>query len=775
MSKQFKKCFAGIFLSLICYSNVYGQPDFIQSTRTIFNEWKNQTLLERIYAHTDKADYLAGEILWYRIYTYDATSQFPVNISKVVYVEILDASNKPIWQGKNEIDSGAAKGSIQLPISLNSGAYTFRAYTNWMKNFGPQQFFHKAISVVNTIRASSPDSSPVKQKVIFYPEGGNLVAGLQSRVAFHITGQLGQYQTGYLLNSRNDTVLQFEPVYEGMGTFTFTPVPGETYRSIINGTESGLPNVEQKGYVMTVASSGKNVMVNVNTNAVDEAKKIYLFVHRHQQLKVSEVQTSDNGNASFLINEKDIPPGVSYFTIFNEDRQPVCERLWFSNPGKKPLFIKTDSNNYSRRNKVMLEVGMREVRSEGSISIAVYHVDSLARGDLDDDIVNHLWMTSEIGHVENPGRYFEEGMTASADLLMLTKGWRRFSMNNISSRSFKYVPEFNGHLIEAKITDPAGAPKANTFVYLSIPGTHLKLYPARSNHSGIVQFEVKELYGEAEIILQGDSSLNNNYKIEVLTPFFETFSQPITRKLKISDSKRLLNQSIGMQAANIYWEDSIRKILTPVMDTFPFYGRSSIRYRLDDYTRFTTMEEVLREYIREVNVIQRQDGLQMKMLDLAHKQFLEGPPLAVLDGVPVFDSQKIFSYDPLKVEYIEVVPKPYYFGPSLFSGIVRFNTYKGNHELLQLDPGSVVIDYQGLQLEREFYSPQYPTLQAKASRIPDLRSLLYWAPSINLHNTEEGERVSFYTSDQPGKYLIVVQGLLADGTPVSSYKTFEVK
>ena len=106
MSKQFKKCFAGIFLSLICYSNVYGQPDFIQSTRTIFNEWKNQTLLERIYAHTDKADYLAGEILWYRIYTYDATSQFPVNISKVVYVEILDASNKPIWQGKNEIDSG---------------------------------------------------------------------------------------------------------------------------------------------------------------------------------------------------------------------------------------------------------------------------------------------------------------------------------------------------------------------------------------------------------------------------------------------------------------------------------------------------------------------------------------------------------------------------------------------------------------------------------------------------------------------------------------------
>lgn len=39
----------------------------------------------------------------------------------------------------------------------------------------------------------------------------------------------------------------------------------------------------------------------------------------------------------------------------------------------------------------------------------------------------HRWMTFETGHFENPGWYFEEGMSASADLLILTKRWRRFS------------------------------------------------------------------------------------------------------------------------------------------------------------------------------------------------------------------------------------------------------------------------------------------------------------------------------------------------------------
>jgi hypothetical protein len=73
---------------------------------------------------------------------------------------------------------------------------------------------------------------------------------------------------------------------------------------------------------------------------------------------------------------------------------------------------------------------------------------------------------------------------------------------------------------------------------------------------------------------------------------------------------------------------------------------------------------------------------------------------------------------------------------------------------------------------REFYSPVYDTEAQAKSRMPDLRNLLYWAPSVS---TQGKDAVSFFTSDQPGKYVGVVQGINADGQAGVQYFTFEVK
>jgi hypothetical protein len=131
----------------------------------------------------------------------------------------------------------------------------------------------------------------------------------------------------------------------------------------------------------------------------------------------------------------------------------------------------------------------------------------------------------------------------------------------------------------------------------------------------------------------------------------------------------------------------------------------------------------------------------------------------------------VFTVDPLKVRKLEVVPFRYYYGPSDSEGIFSFTTYKGDLGGVELDPHAIVVDYEGMQLQREFYSPVYDTETQAASRIPDFRNVLYWSPELSTGRNA----ASFYTSDQPGKYIGVVQGLTASGDAGVQYFSFDVK
>ena len=99
-----------------------------------FNQYQQKTLQEKLFVHTDKNFYLAGEILWFKIYNVDAAFNQPLDLSKVAYVEILDQNNKPQLQAKISMKNGNGNGSFYLPVNINSGKYKLIAYTNWIKN-----------------------------------------------------------------------------------------------------------------------------------------------------------------------------------------------------------------------------------------------------------------------------------------------------------------------------------------------------------------------------------------------------------------------------------------------------------------------------------------------------------------------------------------------------------------------------------------------------------------------------------------------------------------
>jgi hypothetical protein len=758
-----------------------------------FNQYALTSLQEKIFIHTDKNAYTAGELLWFKIYNVDAMYNKPLNISKVVYVEVLDQNQNAILQTKIAMKDGAGSGSLSLPVTLTTGSFILRAYTSWMKNFSPDYYFTKKLVIINPLK--SPDISKKKEEpkydIQFFPEGGNLVAGITSVVAFKEADQWGNGADfkGALIDQKNDTVAKFTPLKFGIGHFTFKPEKNHTYKATIytgnQQIQTALPQVNGNGYVMNLKDDGSGqLLVNVYTNLPDE--NIYLFAHTRNVIKAVGKAVNENGAAHFSIDKNTLGDGISQITIFNEQRQPVCERLYFKRPAKSLIInVVSDERQYGIRKKVNISINTKSQSNApvvADLSLSVYRLDPL-QADNDEYIQNYLWLSSDLrGNIESPAYYFKNTDAATdeaLDNLMLTQGWRRFAWNDVltgKAPAFTFLPELNGPIIAAKMINRLTGDAAPGIIgYLGILGRSVQVYASKSDAYGRMLFNMKNFYGPTEIVAETNTTIDTNYRMDILSPFSEQLQKKPLRDLDVTPALETTfeDQSIAMQVQNIYNGDKLRQFYDPNADSSAFYGNVYKTYLLKDYTHFTTMEEVMREYVKEVNVTNHHNEFHIKVLN--EKGFLhEQDPMVIIDGVPFFNMNRVFAADPLKIRKLEVVPYNYSLGPSFEYGIFSFTSYKNDFGGTQIDPHAVVLDYEGLQMQRQFYSPVYDTGFQAENRMPDFRTVLHWSPSITT-NANGKSSVSFFTSDQTGKYIGVMQGITAGGEAGSQTFTFEVK
>jgi len=228
------------------------------------------------------------------------------------------------------------------------------------------------------------------------------------------------------------------------------------------------------------------------------------------------------------------------------------------------------------------------------------------------------------------------------------------------------------------------------------------------------------------------------------------------------------------QVSNTYYADKQQNFLFPAaIDTTPFYGNPDHRFYLDDYTRFITMEEVMREYVADVRVRKNNNRFTYTVRNSAFNNFFETDPMVLIDGVPVSDIDKIIAFDPLKIKRADVVTQKFYQNNLVHDGIINYSTYQGDLAGYQLDANALIVEYEGLQLQREFYSPVYETAAQTNNRLPDFRNLLYWSPDVRTDKNGK-KQLSFYTADIPGIYIIVTEGITSNGLAGSKTTTFTV-
>lgn len=784
--------FVGMFTVPVCAQEAFDK------TQEKFDTYRKQTLQEKLFVHVDRSFYQSGETMWFKIYVVDGTLHKPLDLSAVAYLEVMDNSNTPILQAKIQLKDGKGNGSLLLPSFINTGNYVIRAYTKWMKNFSPEFYYQQSITILNVMR------KPVEENVVratqteydvqFFPEGGHLVSGLTSKVGFRAADRNGNgiEFSGAVVNADNDTIVTFHPIRFGTGSFIFTPLASQSYRIIVKDTKNKsftypLPTIEAQGYVMMVKDSSDFLRINVSSKFPDGSPEtINLLAHTRNQIASTQSGQLVQGKVIFFIDKKALRDGITHITLFNNAGSPVCERLCFKRPAESLVIEATStSKRYSIRTKVEMELETRSSMTPvpANLSVAVFRMDSLQHQE-SVEIGSYLLLTSDLrGTVESPSWYFSNTGTGSdeaLDNLMLTHGWSRFNwatVLNPAADKILYMPEHRSHVITAKIIDEAtNVPAPQVQAFLSTPGTGIRLYTSRSNDHGEVMFEVKDLFDQNKIVLQTNLLQDSTSKIEMNDPFstsFSSFRAPVFQPAAYTKAREsILSQSIHTQVQYVFYSDSVRS-LKARRDTVAFYGTPNKHYRLDDYTRFTTMEDVMREYVAALQVKRKAGKLQFWVLDELTGFSFRGSSTVLVDGVPVFDMQRIMDFDPLKVQTLDVVTRRYFIGPAIFDGIVSYKTYTGDLAGFPLDPKVLIQNYEGIQGQREFYAPRYTTVKELESRLPDFRDLLYW--NANVETSEEGKsHLEFYTSDQPGKYKVVVQGITPHGIPGERSFTFDV-
>lgn len=516
----------------------FAQAGLLQTLSGQSNNYRSGILQEKVFVHLDKPFYMTGEIIWCKLYCVEGYSHRPLSVSKVAYVELLDGDNKPVFQGKVLLSDGQGSGSFYLTTSINSGTYRLRAYTNWMKNTGTGSFFEEPVTIVNPFRNlpaspvyASPTAAQSTSSVVsitdpsgkkavhpmtggsvgFFPEGGNLVNGLQSRIGFEMTDRMGRGVdgNGFLLNEHNDTLVNFRPLQFGLGSFLFTPVAGHVYKAVILFPDGitltkDLPVALDKGYVMQVSTMDientkdmgikDQLLVKVlAAKGPSSGSDVYLIIKTGTRpdisskatLRVSRGQGDDS--ALFVIDKHSLGEGVNQLTLLDPSGQPVCERL-YAIPPKKDLAItaSTEHTTYGMRQKVQVALATRASGGQGiatSLSMAVYREDSLQSRD-GTDIFSYLWLGSDLkGRIESPDYYLSgggselanrgSGLTQAWDNLMLTHGWRRFHWDDIRhqlTNPHLIPPEHGGQLITGRILNRHTAtPAGGIIVFCSVP------------------------------------------------------------------------------------------------------------------------------------------------------------------------------------------------------------------------------------------------------------------------------------------------------------------
>ena len=438
---------------------------------------------EKVYLHFDNTGYFENETLWFKAYVTRTDNGHPSDLSKVLYVELLNPTGDVLQNLKYPIDSlGVSHGEMKLDTILGAGLYEVRAYTRYMTNWGTNAVFSRVIPVFKKPKTEGDYSdltiTPITYhhrlpnhrepmdtlyvqavgegiytgdlaktiSVQFYPEGGDLIAGKRCHVAMLAVDDNGHpYEgEGFVMNEKGDVLASVKTDTLGRGLFEVVPDTGKLTFQMRNLHQKekqqvqtfALPQAKKEGCVLSVDAVNEQMLATLQcTKGVCGNLLGYVLMHNGNIVRCDTMTAVPL--MEIELERKALPEGVNQMTVFDSWGRIMAERLFFICPKQKredSIRITTITQKLKPCGKVELEL---QTKPNANLSFSAMDAQTMTNGK-QGNMKTWMLLSSEVrGYIPNVDYYFEaddKEHRENADLLMLTQGWRRYDWRLMSER-----------------------------------------------------------------------------------------------------------------------------------------------------------------------------------------------------------------------------------------------------------------------------------------------------------------------------------------------------
>lgn len=773
-----------------------------QQVDSLLTSYYENRPVEKVYIQFDNNQYNPGQIIWYKAYLLNGFA--PSDLSKNCYIDWYNEEGKLLSSSVSPIVDGAAFGSFILPSNYSGNKIEAIAYTRWMRNSDSAYFFKKQLGVVAKKKSAILQATVFPETTIqFLPESGNALVQKFSVVAFKAVNQNGLPTDvqGLIKNSRGEKIVEFRSAHDGMGKFIYLPEANETYTAewvdeIKQTHQTVLPAALSRG-INLIVDAGKDSRpfhIQRTTDVPEAWKKLSLVaqMNGHIMYKAS-INLSTKETVSSKLPVENFLSGLLQITLFDANQEPVCERLVLINNTdyKLDAVLNFDTVNLSKRGKNVFEL---DVKDTTITNLSVSITDGTMNEKSDNNIISQFILNGDLtGHVHNPAYYFsstEDSVLDHADLVMLTNGWRRFKWKDILNGSLP-------HLNFEKDT-----------AYLSLNGKIERISDAKIKKASMMNL----------ILMSKDSS-----KAMLFLPLDKDggFSEKNvvfydTTKIFYNLNGTRIPATSNVLIENNFFQPDPKKIIKTAQVTIDTSGFSRFQFLLSENERLELLKK--QATLKEVTVYASSKKTKLEQLDKkytsgmfqgdarAQFDFINSPPLssepilAYLQGqvagltisnpfgsepsVTWRGSTTSFYLDEFRVDadmisnisindvaYIKIFSPPFMGGFGGAGGAIVVYTKKGN-DATSSARGMSYIKVPGYAPMREFYSPNYAELQQEYS-VPDLRSTIYWNPTMMTDSKTQKIKFSFYNNDFSNSLRVTMEGMDSEGKLVHFSKLLQ--
>jgi hypothetical protein len=779
---------------------------FAQKIDSVLSLYHDDYQPEKLHLHFDKSVYNTGETIWFKAYI--LAGETMSDYSRNFYLDWYDDAGQLIKHTISPVFESSARGRFDVPVGYKGETLHLKAYTRWMLNFDTAFLYTKEIQITHGDTLAKSNRKPsAATSLHFFPEGGDLVNGVSSTVAFMATNQSGNPVAirGAIINSKNELIDSFITVHDGMGSFLLEPSSKETYScnwvdEYGTSHNTSLPSAKNTGIVLEAQMlKNKTVFVVKRTaDAADELRSLHMVATMNQQMVYSAVvNLRSKTNSAGEIPISTLQTGVMQVTVFDANWRPVAERVLFVKNTQHQFFpdVRMGTTRFGRRQKNEIEITVPDtLLSNLSISVT----DAGLLYDSSTNIISQLLLQGDIkGYIPNAASYFvkdDDDTRRNLDLVMLTHGWRRYKWDDIVKGNLpKLSYPMDSDYVQIKgrvMTNGQGAIRAGQSLALIMQAKDSSkqyfMLPVKPNGSfnqrGIIFFDTARLFYQ----LTGNKGLNDVATVKFdyglpLVPYAQAtkiphFSDPDSAQLfntylfYSGITKNRKNLDSGFTLAEVTVQSKIKSAID-IMDekytTGLFTSKNGYSFDVmhDERTKgqldiFHYLQNLIPGLSMSLPILGQNGASEANSNNVPGLNWRDGTPEIFLNELPS-DAERTMGIPMSEIAYVKVFRPPFMASSgSGASGAIAIYTKKASDANTDLIKGLNNALISGYTPYKEFYSPDYTVAQPK---MPDTRATLYWNPYVLTDKKMRTVKLEFYNNDITKKFRIVLEGVNAAG------------